>query len=190
MLPWGHAAVGYVLSSLWSRVGDGPPLTDEGVWLLLFATQLPDVVDKTLSWSVPLLPSGRSLAHSALTTAAVVAVAVRIGRRFDAGDLAAAFSLGYVTHIATDALPLVARGETEYLTFLLWPVVPTPYDPSGKTLLGELALIVQGGPGVRDLLLLVVLVVLWAADGFPGLPWRWASDRRDRRRQTEEESRY
>lgn len=184
MLPWGHAAVGYLCHSLWSRFATGGPPTDRAVWLLLFATQLPDLVDKPLGWSLAVLPSGRSLAHSAFTAAAVVAVAVHLGRRYDTVELPVAFSIGYVTHIVTDAIPLLARGETEYLVFLLWPLIETPYDPAGKTIFGELPSLAAGGFfDPRDVVVLLALVALWAVDGFPGLPLKRSLKRSvDRRR--------
>lgn len=39
----------------------------------LYATQLPDLIDKPLAWSVGILPTGRSLAHSLLTASLVLA---------------------------------------------------------------------------------------------------------------------
>jgi|AntDeeMetagen681_2_1112603.scaffolds.fasta_scaffold28115_1 membrane-bound metal-dependent hydrolase YbcI (DUF457 family) len=171
MLPWGHAAVGYVCYSLWSRFGKGRAVTNKEFWFLLFATQLPDLVDKTLGWSLDVLPSGRSLAHSLFTTVLLVFIVSLIGRRADVADLATAFNLGYVSHILTDALTVVIRRDTEFLVFLFWPIIQTPYDPGSRTVFGELTQALQHGlftPRTGIFLLLVFL--LWTADGWPGLP--------------------
>jgi len=62
-------------------VRKGRAVTNKEFWFLLFATQLPDLVDKTLGWSLDVLPSGRSLAHSLFTTVLLVFIVSLIGRR-------------------------------------------------------------------------------------------------------------
>jgi len=169
MWPWGHAAVGYycwslVVRTLWDR----PPTTAE-VWVLLLATQVPDLVDKTLSWWWQLLPSGRSLAHSLFTTVLVVVIVVYLGRRFDTTCLSLAFALGYGSHIVSDAVLPLVRGETEYLVFLLWPLLPTPYDDTGKTFLGELRRLEYADIYSPYTILAGLIVLLWIYDDFPGI---------------------
>ena len=81
MWPWEHAAVGYLLLSLGSRAsGRGPPSTP-AVLALLFGTQLPDLVDKPLSWEFDLFPSGYAVGHSALVAVPVGLLVLALGRR-------------------------------------------------------------------------------------------------------------
>jgi hypothetical protein len=124
MWPWGHLAVGYLLSLVALRFrrrgADGAT-----VLLLAFGTQFPDVVDKPLTW-LGALPGGRSLAHSLLVaiplSVVVLAVARRVGRAGPVGG----FVLGYGSHLLADSYHSLAAGRLSELTFLLWPVLALP----------------------------------------------------------------
>lgn len=58
MWPWGHAAIGYLLFSMDTRLRYGRRPGGPATILLFFGTQFPDLVDKPLAWTLPLLPSG------------------------------------------------------------------------------------------------------------------------------------
>lgn len=126
MMPWGHAAVGYLLHVLRTRrIGDHPhqPMT---LGVVFIGTQFPDLIDKPLAWTFRVLPSGRSLAHS-LLTATVVLLAVRaLARRFDKSEVTPAFAVGYLSHIVGDALKPLLHGRWDRLTYLGWPLLPAP----------------------------------------------------------------
>lgn len=180
MWPWGHAAFGYVLLSLGSRAaGRGPPGGLAAV-VLLFATQLPDVVDKSLSWGLGLFPAGYSVAHSVFVAVplglAGLAVAVRRGRP----EAGVAFAVGWWSHLAGDVAAAVASGYSTDVERVLWPVVTLPgyaverglFDRAGyyfAAFLRELSagqqftlLAVYFGP-------FLLAVCLWLVDGAPGL---------------------
>ncbi|EMA02072.1 hypothetical protein SAMN05443574_11194 [Haloarcula vallismortis] len=93
------------------------------VLLLLVATQLPDIIDKPLAWTVALLPSGRMLAHSLVVSLPMLTVVVLLAARWGYVRSAAVFSAGYLSHIAGDFYPIVWLG-TEYYFFpnLFWPL--------------------------------------------------------------------
>lgn len=131
MWPWDHAAVAYLLVSATSRAAwHRPPTRPMGV-LAVGAALLPDLIDKPLSWGLGLLPAGRSLGHSLFTALLLVAVAVAIGVALDRRRAAAAFAIGYFSHLAGDvAYPLFVDGELR-LGFLLWPLVPVDSAGSG-----------------------------------------------------------
>lgn len=170
MWPWGHLGVGYVLWSVWCRGRDRAPPTTTEFWLVVLGTQLPDLVDKPLAWTLGVLPSGRSLAHSLLTAAVVVAVVTRLGRRYDRERLASCFSLAFVSHPVADALVLVLGGRTEYLGFLLWPATATPYSMDGRSLTDALGRLLHVDVVSPYVLPVVGFVLLWLADGRPGYP--------------------
>jgi len=172
MWPWGHLGVGYILWSVWCRGRDGAPPTTTEFWLVVLGTQLPDLVDKPLAWTLGVLPSGRSLAHSLLTVAVVVAVVTRLGRRHERTRLALCFSLALASHPVADAVTLVRAGRTEYLGFLLWPAVPSPYSADGRSLIDALYRLTDFDVVSAYVLPVVVFLVLWVADGFPGYPSR------------------
>lgn len=123
--------------------GDGT-LAGPAVLALGVGTRLPDLVDEPLAWSFALLPSGRTLAHSAPVTAAVLLVAARrdregppddagggtrrVGRRrlVPSRRVGVAFSIGYASHLLSDLPPDVLVGDAASAGFLLRPVVPAP----------------------------------------------------------------
>ncbi len=125
MMPFGHAAVGYLLYVPYAvrrRVDPhGGPLL-----ALLFGTQFPDLVDKPLGWTFGVLPSGRSLAHSLLTVAVVLALVLYAARRRGRWHWGTAFGIGYLSHLAADSVLPALRGRPDRLTNLAWPLLPPP----------------------------------------------------------------
>jgi hypothetical protein len=123
VFPLGHATFGYLLYVPFGvatsyRLPHGATLV-----ALLVGTQFPDVVDKPLAF-LGVLPSGRSLAHSAFFAVALLAVLLVVVHRSDRGDLAVAFGFGHVSHLLGDLVPLFTEGRVGDTTFLLWPLVP------------------------------------------------------------------
>lgn len=179
MWPWEHAAAGYLLYSLALRVLGKEPPSDTGAWLLLFGTQLPDLIDKPLSWGLGVFPTGYALGHSVFFAvpvgAAVLAAAMRVDRR----RLGIAFVVGYWSHLVTDVLDPLRNGDAPLPERVLWPVIPgTPYEQDlgigrGATyltdFLGALGAMDPATLVVAYLLLPVMTVALWIRDGSPGL---------------------
>ncbi|WP_277552388.1 metal-dependent hydrolase [Halobaculum limi] len=126
MWPWGHAAVGYVVITVlwigWRR----RPLFGREVLAVIVGTQVPDLVDKPLTWIVPLLPSGRSLGHSAVIWAIVAVVVVLSVRNTEYDDLALLVLLGYFLGLLSDLPTAVIRGDISEVSYLLWPLLPAP----------------------------------------------------------------
>ncbi|RBI62600.1 metal-dependent hydrolase [halophilic archaeon] len=181
MMPWGHAAFGYVLYSLGHRlVTRDPPAGPAVVVALLFGTQLPDLVDKPLSWGLGLFPQGYSVAHSILVAVPVGlgVLAVTASRsRFDVG---VAFTAGYWSHLLGDAILAVPKRGVSPLDRLLWPVVTLPPYGHETTLFGRIDRIFgeffQSVLTTKHLLFLAVYSVpyllafaLWLVDGAPGI---------------------
>lgn len=136
MWPWGHLAVSYLcyVGSIEVRSQDEQTLPT--LLALAIGSQFPDMIDKPLAWGLGVLPSGRALAHSLLTTALIVWVVAWFGRRRRREDLTFAFLLGYVTHTLADIEPKLLggllRGDFDQLqwgSYLLWPLLsPPPYE--------------------------------------------------------------
>lgn len=169
MLPWGHAAVGYLVYSLAARYRGALPLDGWAVVALGFGTQFPDLVDKPLAWTWGLLVAGRSLGHSVLTLGLVSGVVLTVARRRGWETLARAFLLGYASHLVADAFAPVARGDYQALRYALYPVVPvaTPEHDYGFL---EFFLGLRLTPTVTLGLVLTALALLqWYRDGLPGL---------------------
>lgn len=189
MWPWEHAAVGYLLYSLGLRaLGRDPPSGRETV-LLLVATQVPDLVDKPLSWVFGVFPTGYALGHSAFVAVPAGAAVLVAGRARDRGRLGVAVVAGYWAHLAADVLDPLRSGGSPSPERVLWPVVAgTPYEEdlgAGRGIaylsefLGSLATVDPLTLVVVYLLIPTATLALWVRDGAPGVgPLRRLVDRR------------
>lgn len=188
MWPWGHLAFGYVLYSLSVRLWRRRPPGAPGAVLLAVGTQLPDLVDKPLSWTYGVFPQGYGPGHSVLVAVpvglAVVLLAAR--RRHAAAGLGLA--VGWWSHLVGDVLVALAGGYSHTFDRVLWPVADIP--PGGMTVDGVGHVLYFLGEGLErarapdnEGLVLVYLgflsgaVLLWLVDGAPGLPRPWRRSR-------------
>jgi len=176
MWPWGHVAVGYLAhAGVLDRRFAAPP-GDLAAVVLVVATQLPDLVDKPLAWTVPILPNGRSLGHSVFTAALLVLVVGWAARRYRRGDLGLAFGVGYVSHLFADSLDSLISADLAALRFLGWPLLPAPPQTGTSSILGrflELAAELAAGDlssmFALELVLVTLAALLWVRQGYPGL---------------------
>lgn len=179
MWPWEHLAVGFlgyvVVRRTWGGSLRGGPVV-----ALAVATQLPDLVDKPLAWSLGVLPSGTSLAHSLFVAVPASIVAVAASRRARRPAYGAALAVGWLSHLAGDALYPVLLGGPPAVGALLWPVVPAPPGAGGGGLLAQarrlFALFVAflGTPRGRlyllgEAALLGLAGLVWLVEGAPGV---------------------
>lgn len=179
MWPWEHLAVGYVGYSLWCRA-TGRTADRSGAIAMALGTQFPDLVDKPLGWGTALLPTGTSLAHSALVALPFVAVVVMITHRLGRGADGEAFGVGYLLHLPADALYSLLLGGGIDAKFLLWPLIPAESSAATSVLrvtlnhFTVLPSIVASPVGLRflvfELALLSAAAGLWLLDGRPGQP--------------------
>lgn len=183
MWPTGHLAFAYLSyrGYLWRREATSIP--DLPVVALGVGALLPDLVDKPLAWTLALLPSGRSLAHSLFTALALGVALYVLARGTRYLVVAGALYLGHLSHLLGDALPGVLMGYVSAAYFLNWPLGPHPvYEQDSSFVahfeglwetLGQMA---QGNLASAGFLpvemgLVVVAGVLWVVDGTPGLGW-------------------
>ena len=129
MWPWEHAVLGYLVYAVLSIAYRRRPLSTREAVVLVLGTQIPDLIDKPLAWSFSVLPNGRALGHSLLLWIVVAVLVVYVADRLDRLEYAPAFLVGYLLHILSDALLEVLAGEIAMVTFLLWPILPSPPDP-------------------------------------------------------------
>ena len=168
MWPWGHLAVGYLAYSFLSRRRfDHPPQLGAAV-AVAFGTQFPDLIDKPLAWTVSILPSGRSFAHSMFFAAFVLFALVALGRRFQRPKLAVAFGLGHLSHLAMDAVYPLWVGDYASLAYFVWPLLPVYDSPTPGIIWYILHL--EWTPFVTvQFGLTAVAATVWVLDGMPGL---------------------
>ncbi|WP_135855155.1 metal-dependent hydrolase [Halorussus salinus] len=180
MWPWGHLGVGYLCYILWVQWSDRREQTFLTLLALGFGTQFPDLIDKPLAWTFDILPSGRSLAHSLLTAAVILAVAYWISQHRRRTDIVTAFGIGYISHSLADLGPSVVFGllqgdmsQLQWTTYLLWPVLPSPPYPSDTSFMEHFMAFSFEPYVIAQFLLFGVAICVWIATGMPGLNSIW-----------------
>ncbi|WP_435186438.1 metal-dependent hydrolase [Halobellus sp. EA9] len=168
MLPWAHAATGYILYALYTRRRYGHHPVGFAVLAAGFGTQIPDLIDKPLTWTLPVLPYGRSLAHSAITLVVVLTVLWIKFSYADQRQLTVAFGLGYASHLFGDAVGPVLNGDWLALGYLLWPVTPVP-EPHTESFLSFLTALDPTPLMLAGSITTVAGISLWASHGYPGV---------------------
>ena len=179
MWPWDHLAIGYLVVSLWRRGRSRRPPREAEAIAVVLGSQFPDLVDKPLGWGTSLLPSGHSMAHSLPFAVPTAIAAYLITRRYGRGDVGAAFSLAYLSHMPADVLYPVVLGRSPNVGFLFWPFVEIPPSRTDALAGRVLELVVQFVAFLRtpqgflflvvELSLLAVAFLLWRRDGWPGV---------------------
>jgi hypothetical protein len=172
MWPWGHAAVGYLLYSAYTRTRHDSPPEAIAVLFLAVGTQFPDLIDKPLAWSFGLLPTGRTLAHSLLfavpVTLAVYLVCVyhpRLRRSWGG-----AFALGNILHVLVDAVPAFLWADLSDASSLLWPILSVDgYENGSPSIIGAFLSLEFSNYLLFEFVLVAVAIFLWWVDDRPGL---------------------
>lgn len=169
MWPWGHVAVAYLIYSVFVRrqyrqLPDSVP-----AFALLIGSQLPDLIDKPLSWSFGVLPGGRTLAHSVFFAALVLPALLAIAAHYEYLRAGVALCIGHVTHLLADLPPSFFTGEFGGATFLFWPVLDQPDYAEPESLLAGFLRYSMGTYEWFQLALFGFAVVVWYYDGQPGV---------------------
>lgn len=175
MWPWEHVAFGYLLYSPLLRLATRHGPDGRAALLLAVGAILPDLVDKTLSWWLGVFPTGYALAHS-IFVAVPVGLLLLWTRRNTAST---AFVAGYWAHLLGDIIDPIRSGGSPDVSRVLWPaVVGEPYEETlgvrrGVVYLREFLLELPTtdltSPAVLYLLLPLAAVLIWVADGAPGV---------------------
>ncbi|MFC5973389.1 metal-dependent hydrolase [Halomarina salina] len=172
MWPWGHAALGYLIYRVarHSRDQSWPPGDGPAIAVAL-GTQFPDLIDKPLAWSLNVLPSGRSFAHSIFIATIICSIAIVVSRRYGYRTPAWAFSIGYCAHLLGDALLPILQLDTEFLTFLAWPLLPPPPYENDSGFIEHFVNVTPDPFTLFGLALTLAVLGLWAHDRYPGIRW-------------------
>ncbi|MFB6301894.1 MAG: metal-dependent hydrolase [Haloferacaceae archaeon] len=168
MLPWGHAAVGYLAyrGLRAARGRDVPP--PAAVVAVAVGSQAPDLVDKPLAWTLGVLPAGRSLGHSLLVAAAVAVLVGRVRAVRSRPAAATGFAVGALSHALADAAGPVLAGTPAVASFLFWPALPLYVDDAGYSVLAVFRSLSLTPDVLAGLALTAVAAVVWLRDGAPG----------------------
>ncbi len=189
MWPWEHAVVGYLAYSLFCHAvyRDSPGAA--GTLVVVFASVLPDLIDKPLAWQYGVFETGYALGHSVFFAVPLAITVGWLARTVGRPRLGVAFGLGYLLHLPADVLPAyVTRGEFP-IERILWPVRTAAPDSQRRDFLGQAAEMIVGywqGIVAGELStyewgvfgLSAFVFALWLYDGAPVLrellaaPWR------------------
>lgn len=180
MWPWGHLAFGYLCYSLFARVETGRPPGDRATLLLALGTQLPDLVDKTLAWTLHVTATGYSLGHSVFVAAPLGVAVVTAAARWDRPQWGIGFAVGWWSHLAGDVLMGLAYRYPTAFARVVWPLSDLPPTSAPSTaadrilayLLAFVDLLLSTGRAwliVAYVGALTAVWLLWLADGTPGL---------------------
>jgi len=181
MMPWEHAAVGYISYSLLLHgCFRGSPSSSETV-VLAVAAVFPDLVDKPLAWQFDVFAGGHALGHSLFFALPFVSLLLWLTWLRGRVRLGIAFAVGYLLHLPGDVVPPYLLDGAVRLDRMFWPLGSrgTGYE-SGFTgeflsnLSGYVEWIVEqtttGNPDPYFLVLLGIGVfgtALWIYDGMP-----------------------
>jgi len=126
MLPWEHAAVGYLAYSLLSHLlARRSPGALEAVAAVV-GSQGPDLIDKPLSWQYGVFESGYALGHSIFLAVPLAVAAGLLARAYGRARVGAAFAVGYLFHLPGDVVPTYLQHGYLPLSVVLWPVEKAP----------------------------------------------------------------
>lgn len=180
MWPWEHALFAYVFYSIFSRLVFGEPPNGPSTFVLVFASMLPDLVDKPLAWQYDIFAGGYGPTHSILVAIPVSLAVYTIARRRGFSRVGSAFAIGYPLHLVGDILPAsIVRGDL-YIQHMLWPIgTHVPSDDHGSFvggvsyyLAGYVETILAFEPTAVLVLQLgsaIAGLSLWIVDGRPGI---------------------
>lgn len=189
MWPWEHLAVAYVLYSLFANVAYRKSPSARETIAVVVGSQLPDLVDKPLAWTVGITETGYSIGHSLFVAPVVCLGTYALAARYGRHRLAGAFSLAYLSHLVTDVLNPIRYGRAPEPRVVLWPLSSPPaadhggfLDHFGVYIVRHVNALLEGGlsaDAAFQLLLFVGLFTLWLSDGAPVASdcWRFVRDR-------------
>ena len=178
MWPWGHLAFGYVLYSMYTHLWEWKAPSGRLVLVLAFSTQFPDLVDKPLSWTFEIFPSGYSIAHSIFVAILVTIGLIGATWYINRSEIGIAFGIGYGSHLISDLIvAILTTGAT--VGRVLWPVITQPPYDQNLSLSQRIVyyfvrytISILHGENLEvffvQFLFVFIAVSLWVYDGFPG----------------------
>ena len=179
--------LGYIGYSLVLRVFQSDPPTAAETTVVVFASVLPDLIDKPLAWQFGVFETGWGPSHSVFVAVPASVLALAVGWRLGTRS-GTSFAFGYLLHLVGDVVPYSLGRSGLQFAPVLWPVGNPSPGEYGSFVGGvrdhavEYAAQLAAGDITMTLVLQVGSVslgtLLWLADGLPGLRLAVVSARR------------
>ena len=122
MMPWEHVLVGYISYSLFVYAVYRDTPTSKESLVVIFASLLPDIIDKPLAWEFGVFASGHALAHSIFVATPVSIVVGWLASSRGRPRIGWAFAIGYLLHLLADVIPQYLFDGEVKLHRILWPI--------------------------------------------------------------------
>ncbi|WP_306054812.1 metal-dependent hydrolase [Natronococcus wangiae] len=121
MWPWEHAIVGYLAYSLFCHAyyRDSPGGLE--ALAVVFASVLPDLIDKPLTWEYEVFEVGYAIGHSIFFAVPLSIVVGALARSLGRGPTGVAFAVGYLLHLPADVVDRYVRDDHLSFWIVLWP---------------------------------------------------------------------
>lgn len=122
MWPWEHAIVGYLAYSLFCHAyyRDSPGGLE--AFAVVFASVLPDLIDKPLTWEYEIFEVGYALGHSIFFAIPLSIAVGALARSSGRPRTGIAFAVGYLLHLPADIVDGYVRNDHLIFWIVLWPV--------------------------------------------------------------------
>ncbi len=187
MMPWEHVVVGYLGYSMFVHIVYRQSPTAGETAAVVFASLLPDLIDKPLAWEFGVFESGYALGHSVFFAIPLSIVVGVLFRQLGRPKTGLAFGIGYLLHLPADVIPIYIQSGRWPIDRLLWPVRSTSGNPPdgfrdglvthvGNSL--ELLVNLEQSLYMQGVVALMVFaLLLWVYDGMPMVrePLVWLS---------------
>ncbi len=167
MWPWEHAILGYLSYSLFCHLVFRTPPGGVDAFAVVFASVLPDLIDKPLAWEFGVFEAGYAIGHSLLFAVPLSILVGTIAYRVGRPRIALAFPIGYLLHLPGDILYTYASDGVLYAEIVLWPIAVVPGNSAGRGFLGAFESLF--GQYVQTLLAGDVSTYVWIQFGLAGL---------------------
>ncbi|WP_137290262.1 metal-dependent hydrolase [Natronorubrum halophilum] len=180
MWPWEHAIVGYLVYSLFCHTVYRDSPSGLEAFAVVFASVLPDIIDKPLAWEYGFFDTGYAVGHSIFFAVPLTIAVGLIARSTSRPRAGIAFGLGYLLHLPGDVVDGYLRGGVYQPELMLWPVETVGEIPShggftdqflqyfgrywGELIAGNLSTYLRLQVGLA-----AFVALLWLYDGAPVL---------------------
>lgn len=180
MWPWEHAIVAYLAYSLCCHIVFRKSPTGAEAFTVVFASLLPDLIDKPLAWEFGVFDNGYAIGHSIFFAVPLAIFAGTTAHAVTRPRVGLAFGLGYLSHLPADVVDSVFRKGIFQIELMLWPIASVYGQPPGPGVLevfihssGRYWRAVLAGDLSTYLLLQFglagVVLLVWLVDGAPVL---------------------